>query len=224
MKVHADLHIHGLYSMATSKSMTFPVLAEEGKKKGLHLIATADCLHGKWLGMIKEMEDLGNGILEKDGMHFIINTEVEDSRRVHHLIYFPGISKVEEFREGVRGKSRNLDMDGRPNIYMNGEELAQLAKDCEALIGPAHAFTPWTAIYAAYNSLEECYGDMANYIHFLELGLSANSDYSDRISAHHRLTYLTNSDSHSPYITRIAREFNILEIDELSFIGDRLRE
>jgi len=217
MRIHADLHIHGLYSMATSKSMTFPVLASEGKKKGLHLIATGDCLHGKWLSMIRQMDDLGNGLLEKDGMNFILSTEVEDMKRVHHLLYFPDISKAEEYRERISSKSPNLDEDGRPNVYLDGEELAQLAKDAGALIGPAHAFTPWTAIYAAHDSLDSCYGDMTDYVSFLELGLSADTNYSDRISSHHRLSYLTNSDSHSPYITRIAREFNILELDELSF-------
>jgi len=217
MKIHADLHIHGLYSMGTSKSMTFPVLAKEGKKKGLDLIATGDALHSKWLKMIKEMRDLGNGIFEMDGMHFLLSCEVEDIKRVHHLLYFPELSKVEEFREEVKKHSPNIDMDGRPNLYLNGEEIAQIAKDVGALIGPAHAFTPWTAIYAAHSSLEECYGDLTNYVSFLELGLSANTDYSDRISSHHRLTYLSNSDSHSPYITRIAREFNVIEIDELSF-------
>ncbi len=217
MKVHADLHIHGPYSMGTSKNMQFPILATEGKKKGLQLIATGDCLHEKWLTLIKQMKDLGNGFLEMDGMNFIVNTEVEDSDRVHHLLYFPEVSKAEEFREIAIRRSPNMDRDGRPNLYMNGEEIAQLAKDCEALVGPAHAFTPWTALYAAHGSLEECYGDMADYVSFLELGLSANTAYSDRISDHHRLTYLTNSDSHSPYITRIAREFNVLELTELSF-------
>jgi len=100
---------------------------------------------------------------------------------------------------------------------MSGEEIASAAMDVDALIGPAHAFTPWTAMYAYHNSLKECYGDMASSFHFLELGLSADSDYADRISELHSLTFLSNSDSHSPSPVRLAREFNRLDIQEFSW-------
>jgi uncharacterized protein (TIGR00375 family) len=100
---------------------------------------------------------------------------------------------------------------------MNGVELASHAKDVDALIGPAHAFTPWTAMYAYHSSLVSCYGDLAPYISFVELGLSADTDYADTIQELHRLTFLTNSDSHSPHPVRLAREFTRFEVQDMTF-------
>jgi uncharacterized protein (TIGR00375 family) len=100
---------------------------------------------------------------------------------------------------------------------MTGEELASIAKKLDILIGPAHAFTPWTAMYAYYNSLEDCYGDMADYVSFVELGLSADTNFADKIKELHRLTFLTNSDCHSPHPVRLAREFNRFEVKSATF-------
>ena len=49
MIINADLHIHGRYSLATSKNMTPQVMAPQAKLKGLDLVATGDALHQKWL-------------------------------------------------------------------------------------------------------------------------------------------------------------------------------
>ena len=100
---------------------------------------------------------------------------------------------------------------------MNGEELAQIAKDVDAIIGPAHAFTPYTAMYAYYESLNDCYGELADYIPFVELGLSADTDLADKIGELHRLTFLSNSDCHSPHPARIAREFNRFEVKDATY-------
>jgi uncharacterized protein (TIGR00375 family) len=100
---------------------------------------------------------------------------------------------------------------------MSGEELAEIAKDVDALIGPAHAFTPYTSMYAAYEGLDECYGDMADYVSFVELGLSADSYFADKIKELHRLTFLTNSDCHSPHPVRLGREFNRFEVKDATF-------
>ena len=54
-------------------------------------------------------------------------------------------------------------------------------------------------------------------MHFLELGLSADSEMADRIKAHHKLSYLSNSDAHSPMPHRLGREFNRFEVKEPTF-------
>ena len=64
---------------------------------------------------------------------------------------------------------------------MGGLELATIAKDYDILIGPAHAFTPWTAMYAYHPTLDDCYGELSNYVSFVELGLSADTNYADTI-------------------------------------------
>jgi len=202
--------------------MTIKNLAESAPKKGIDVLATGDCLHRDWQREIRECKKIDDGTFEMGKTRFILSVEVEDKNRVHHLLYFPSLSQVEEFREKVERYSINLDTDGRPKLRLGGEEIAQLAKDLDILIGPAHAFTPWTALYAYHDSLKECYGDLADYVAFLELGLSADSDYADRISELHRLTFLTNSDSHSPHPVRLAREFNRMEVRDATF--DEIRK
>jgi len=216
MIVNADLHIHSRFSMAVSQKMTLSVLSKEAAKKGVALVGTGDCLHPVWLKEIKEMQKIDDGTFELNKTRFILTTEVEDRNRVHHLIFFPSVSSVEEFIEKIKDKTK-LEIDGRPKLWLSGEEIAEYAKDVDALIGPSHAFTPWTAMYAYHDSLKGCYGDLADYVSFAELGLSADSDYADRIKELKRLTFLTNSDAHSPYPLRLAREFNRFEIEEANF-------
>jgi len=217
MLINADLHIHSRYSGATSDKMTISSLSVEAPRKGINVLATGDCLHGAWQKEIKTCTVIEDGTFEMNGTRFILSAEVEDNHRVHHLLYFPSFSAVESFKEKIKSKSKNIETDGRPNVDMNGIELATLAKDVDALIGPAHAFTPWTAMYAYYSSLENCYGDLASYISFVELGLSADSDYADTIQELHRLTFLTNSDCHSPHPVRLAREFTRFEVHDTTF-------
>jgi uncharacterized protein (TIGR00375 family) len=216
MLINADLHIHSKYSMATSPKMDLPTLATESSKKGIQLVATGDCLHPKWLAEIKTLKE-ENGIFKKDNTNFILTTEVEDINQVHHLLIVPSVSKAEELYEFMKPHSKDIDSDGRPNVRLGAEEIAEAAISAGALIGPAHAFTPWTAMYAYHNSIKECYGDMADNIYFIELGLSADTSYADRIAELQCLTFLTNSDAHSPYVNKLAREFNRFKMEDVSF-------
>lgn len=217
MLVNADLHIHSRFSAATSEKMRLPILAKEASKKGIELLATGDCLHPGWLKELKELKRIDEGTFQLNTTRFVLTTEVEDCNRVHHLIIFPSLGAVEEFRSRVKSRAQNLDTDGRPNIAMTGVEIAEIAKDVDALIGCSHAFTPWTALYAYHNSLKECYRELTDYISFAELGLSADTNYADRIKELSEKTFLTNSDSHSPYPLRLAREFNRFELEEINF-------
>jgi uncharacterized protein (TIGR00375 family) len=217
MKVNADLHLHSKYSMASSGKMELSTIAREASKKGMELIGTADCTHPKWLEEIKKASISDEEIRIED-IYFIPTTEIEDNKRVHHLLILPSISKAEELAERI-SPFGNLEADGRPNVRLDGSEIAEIAKDLGALIGPCHAFTPWTALYGYHDNLKSCYGDMTDYISFLELGLSADSDYADRIEELHRLTFLSSSDAHSPSINKLAREFTQFELPEITFDG-----
>ena len=229
MIINADLHIHGCYSIATSKNMTPPVMAPQAKLKGLDLVASGDVLHQKWLKLFEETtEESSDGIFslmdsaidpedtsEDKGSKFILTTEVEDIKRVHHLILFPSIESATDTRSKMKG---NMDADGRPRVKMNGSEIMNIAHENGCIIGPAHAFTPWTSIYKEYDSIKDCYGKMPD---FLELGLSADSDMADTIEELEDIPFLTNSDAHSPWPHRLGREFNELEIGKLTFDGVR---
>jgi uncharacterized protein (TIGR00375 family) len=216
MLINADLHIHSKYSMATSPKMDLPTLATESNKKGIQLVATGDCLHPKWRAEVSNYNE-EDGIFKLNDTSFVLTTEVEDIKQVHHLLIIPSLSKAEELYEFMRPYSKDIDSDGRPNVRLDGELIAEAARSAGALIGPAHAFTPWTAMYAYHNSLKECYGDMVEYIYFMELGLSADTSYADRISELQCLTFLTNSDAHSPYVNKLAREFNRFKMENISF-------
>ena len=217
MIINADLHIHSRFSGATSDRMNIKTISLEAPRKGIEVVATGDCLHTGWMQEIKTCNVVDEGTFEMNNTRFILSTEIEDQNRVHHLIYFPSFSSVEEFKEKIKPYSKNLETDGRPNINMTGEEIAILAKDVDALIGPAHAFTPWTSMYAYHESLKDCYGNLSDYVSFVELGLSADSYYADKIQELHRLTFLTNSDCHSPHPVRLAREFNRFKVKDATF-------
>ena len=227
MIINADLHIHGRYSLATSKNMTPQVMAPQAKLKGLDIVATGDALHQKWLNLVEETtEESSDGIfslkesardseeiLDDDLSKFILTTEVEDMKRVHHLIIFPSIEAANKTRKQMKG---NMDSDGRPRIRMDGADIMDIAHENGCIIGPSHAFTPWTSIYKEYDSIQDCYGRMPD---FLELGLSADSDMADTIEELQNIPFLTNSDAHSPWPHRLGREFNELEVQKLTYEG-----
>lgn len=220
MIINADLHVHSKYSMATSKNMIPTIMASESSKKGLNLIATGDALHSKWLETLEEnLEEIDNsGIykLQKNQTktNFIITTEVEDNQRIHHLILIPSIETAWQMRDEFIVK--NMDADGRPKLRMNAAEIFDIIKKHDCIIGPAHIFTPWTGIYKEYDSILDCYTKKPD---FVELGLSSDTFLADTISELKNYTFLTNSDSHSPWPHRIGREFNKMKIKELSFNG-----
>jgi uncharacterized protein (TIGR00375 family) len=217
MIFNADLHIHGRYSAATSSDMNFPNLAKASEQKGIQMVATGDCLHPEWLKEIRQMQEVEDGTFQEGNTNFILTSEVEADKRVHHLLLFPSISSVEDFIERLGPNAANLGSDGRPRLHLTGEELGQLASDTGAMIGPAHAFTPWTGMYAHFESLKGCYGDFAGKIPYLELGLSANTDYGDRIPELADLTFLTNSDAHSPQAVRVGREYNTIDAKDMTY-------
>lgn len=217
---NADLHLHGLFSGAVSKQMTPNIIAKQAALKGLDIVATGDILHGKWLEMFKNQcswnESLG--VFEhQNGVKFLLQVEVEDASRAHHLMYFPDISKVLEVKQLLKSKCKNFESDGRPKLHVLGNELVDVCKQAGCLLGFAHAFTPYTGLLALYNSYKEAYGSEWRFIRFLELGLSADTNMADRISELRELTFFSNSDAHSPWPNKLGREFNVLKMAEPSF-------
>ena len=216
-----DLQMHGLYAAGVSKNMTIPVMAEQSRLKGLDVLVTADILHAKWLAHAKKsLTEESNGVYRDlaGKCNFIVGGEVEDNKRVHHLFYLPSLESAEELRSKLLGHG-NLDciLCGRPIIRMNPEQLAEKIHEAGGIFGPAHSFTPYTGIYAHYNSLKEAYGKMHPHLRFIELGLSADTSMADRISENHGYAFLTSSDAHSPWPHRIGREFNRMKMERPDF-------
>ncbi len=222
MIIDTDLHIHSKYSMATSKNMIIPTIAAECQKKGIDLIATGDAFHSAWLNhMENHLTQINNtGIYSINqsigdfSTNFITTVEVEDNHRIHHLIIIPSIDVAWSMRDEF--VTKNMDADGRPKIRMDASQIIEIAHDYNCIIGPAHVFTPWTGLFKEYDSILDCYNTRPD---FVELGLSADTYLADRIGQLNDYTFLTNSDSHSPWSHRIAREFNRICLDELSYDG-----
>jgi len=219
IEINADLHLHGLYSGAVSADMIPMKIGEQAPLKGLQLVGTADILNAKWIKLVKEqLSPIGDSLFQHgNGTKFILQTEVEDAARVHHIILFPSLSKVDEVREKLKDKCKDLDVEGRPKLHISPEELAEICVSAECMIGPSHAFTPWTSMYKEFDSVSKCYGSISDKIHFIELGLSADTNMADRVSELHRMTFLSNSDAHSPWPNKMGREFNTLLIQDISF-------
>lgn len=157
MIVNADLHIHSCFSMATSKDMLIDNIAPQAKLKGLQLMGTGDALHPGWLDIIeKSTEYVGGGIYSTEHCDFILTSEIEGEKKIHHLVIIPNIEIAKEI--GDKLVSNNKYKDGRPRAKMNGKEIMDLAKEYDCLVGPAHAFTPWTGMYKTFDSIIDCYG------------------------------------------------------------------
>lgn len=213
MLVNADFHIHSCFSMASSKDMLIKNIAPKSKLKGLGLLGTGDGLHPKWLDIIENStEYIGDGIYSTDNMNFVITTEIEGKNKIHHLIIIPDIDIARELSD--RLPSKNKAIDGRPKTNLNGAEILELVREYDCLIGPAHAFTPWTGMYKSFDSIYDCY---EKKVDFVELGLSADTYMADTVSELKDFTFLSNSDAHSPWPHRLGREFNQIELKDISF-------
>ena len=213
MLVNADFHVHSCFSSASSKDMLIENMAPKSKLKGLQLLGTGDAFHPGWLDIIEKSTDYsGDGIYTSQGMDFVLTTEVEGKNRIHHLIIIPNMEIARELSDKLI--SKNKDTDGRPRTSYTGAELLDLVKQYDCLIGPAHAFTPWTGMYKSFDSIYDCYDKKPD---FVELGLSADTFMADTVKELKDFPFLSNSDAHSPWPHRLVREFNALELKDISF-------
>ena len=234
LRVYADLHIHSKYSRATSSGMDVDEIAHYGAIKGLNLVGTGDFTHPKWLEELErklvEIED--DGIYERapggGTVKFVISGEVNTvfeyegrSRKIHNVILVPNFEVAGQLIDRLR-RFGNLEADGRPTLALSAPELIEEALQVsrEILVFPAHAWTPWFSLFGAnsgFNSLEECYQDMAKDVYALETGLSSDPPMNWRLSELDRYALLSNSDSHSAWPWRLGREANVFELKELSY-------
>ncbi|MFX0074840.1 MAG: endonuclease Q family protein [Candidatus Hermodarchaeota archaeon] len=219
---NSDLHIHSPHSIAVSKKLNLDTMVETCKKKGLNLLGTGDVLQPDWLKYLENnLSKDSDGAFSYKGVNFILQTEIEDQESVHEVVFFPDFSTVKEVQSKIKSYSKNIleEWGGRPRVNLSPAELVDLITDLGAIIGPAHAFTPFKAIFRQnkFKTLEDCYQDATKKVKFLELGLSANTDLADRLDCLKHISFLSNSDAHSESPRSLGREFNKLEMDNPSF-------
>lgn len=251
---HADLHVHSKYSRATSRDLDLEHLAWWACRKGIAVVGTGDCVHPAWLAELKDkLEPDGSGLFRlrpeimtevhrtlpascRGEVRFMLSTEIstiykkgEKTRKVHHLIYLPDFGVAD--RLAVRlAAIGNIASDGRPILGLDSRDLLEitLAVHPDAYLVPAHVWTPWFAALGSqsgFDSIEDCYGDLAPHIFAVETGLSSDPAMNWRVSALDRFRLTSNSDAHSPgklgrEATRFACEPGFLAIRRALETGD----
>ncbi|MDR3102579.1 MAG: endonuclease Q family protein [Methanocalculaceae archaeon] len=208
MQRNADLHLHSRFSMATSKDMLPENILAGCRMKGIDVVGSGDALHPEWRRMWEPFVENEYGIV------VVPQTEVEDSARVHHVILMESFDQFAELQDRFAPACGHLVTAGRPHLHLNGGEIAAAVHDLGGMIGPAHAFTPWTSLFAAYTEPSACYGEEG--FEFCELGLSADSSYGVGIAELADVPFLTSSDAHSPTPLKLGREFTRIELARCS--------
>lgn len=237
MKMIADLHIHSRFSMATSKEGTPENLDSWARKKGISLIGTGDFTHPVWREELKErLVSEGNGLYRLrdafvkeesrkfpgEGTRFVVSGEISSiykkngkTRKVHNVILLPSLEAADAMAQRLE-KIGNIHSDGRPILGLDSHDLLEMMLDVcpEGILIPAHIWTPHFSVLGAksgFDSVEECFEELAPYIHALETGLSSDPAMNWRISKLDRYQLVSNSDAHSP--SKLGREANLLDID-----------
>ena len=228
MLYYTDLHIHSKYSRATSKSCNLEELAIWAQKKGLNLISTGDFTHPAWFAEIKEkLVPSDNGTfrlkpeIEKEigaSIKFILSVEIstiykkwDKTRKVHHVVFVPNLQTAENFRQKLDAIG-NIKSDGRPILGLDSRNLLETVLESgeNSYIIPAHIWTPWFSVLGSksgFDSIEDCYGDLAEHIFALETGLSSDPEMNWHVSKLDKFRLVSNSDAHSP--SKLAREATV---------------
>jgi uncharacterized protein (TIGR00375 family) len=231
MQLIADLHLHSRYARATSKEMEISKLAEYAKIKGLNLLGTGDFTFSEQLKDIKSklVPIEGTGLYTYDDIFFMLTTEMatfyfegNKSRRVHHLVHAPDIDTVEQIIDVLTKRGANTGIDGRLMIKASSPEIVELLKQInkDIHIVPAHIWTPYFGCLGSatgFDSIEDCYKDMAKYIYAVETGLSSDPPMNWRLSSLDKFALMSNSDSHSPWPWRLGREANVFDLEKPSY-------
>lgn len=235
MFFYSDLHIHSKYSRATSKSCNLEELALWAQKKGLTLISTGDFTHPAWFEEIKEkLIPAGTGVfklrpdIEKHlfqsttPVRFILSVEIstiykkcDKTRKVHHVVFMPDLKTAEIFRQKLSAIG-NIKSDGRPILGLDSRDLLEIALDSgeNSFLIPAHIWTPWFSALGSksgFDSIEDCYGDLASHIFAVETGLSSDPEMNWRVSSLDKYRLVSNSDAHSP--SKLAREATVFDTE-----------
>jgi uncharacterized protein (TIGR00375 family) len=219
---NADLHIHSPHSIAVSKKLNLDTMVQTCRKKGLHILGTGDILQPDWLKYMESHLEKGkNGVFSFKEVYFVLQSEIEDKESVHHVVFLPDFESVRLLQNKFKPYSKNImgDWGGRPRVNLSPPEIVDIVEDVGGLIGPAHAFTPFKAIFRQnkFENLEDCYQDATKKVFFLELGLSANTDLADKLFGLKNVVFLSNSDAHSESPRSLGREFNKFDIEYPSF-------
>lgn len=231
MQIIADLQLHSKYSRAVSQKMDLEEIARWSAKKGINLVATGDWTHPLWFREIKtKLKETSPGIYSLNpewtdlpspqGVKFLLSTEISSiysqggkGRRVHNLIFSPSIATCDKIIKELQRRGANLMSDGRPIVGISSKDLLEmvLTIDQDVLFIPAHIWTPWFSLFGSksgFDSIEECFGDLAEHVYAIETGLSSDPVMNWQIKDLDSRSIVSFSDAHSgPKLGREATVF-----------------
>ncbi len=243
----ADFHIHSHFSMATSGQLEPEHLDLWARIKGIGVVGTGDFTHPGWVAELREkLEPVEPGLLAlkpelrlpgapaaAEPARFVLTAEISTiysrqgrTRKVHHVLFAPDFEAVERVQQAL-ARVGSITSDGRPILGIDSRDLLEIALEAspDVYFVPAHIWTPWFSALGAqsgFDSIEDCYRDLAPHISAVETGLSSDPPMNWACTSLDRYTLISNSDAHSP--EKLGREANLLACD-LSYaaIVDALR-
>jgi uncharacterized protein (TIGR00375 family) len=205
------------------------------QKKGLSIISTGDFIHPTWFNEIKEKlvpaesgvfklkDDIEKRIFKNNyHLRFLLSVEIstiyrkgERIRKVHHIVFVPDFKSAENLRQKLSIVG-NIVSDGRPIMGLNSRDLLEMTLESGegSYMIPAHIWTPWFSVLGSrsgFNSIKDCYADLADYIFAVETGLSSDPEMNWRVSNLDKYRLISNSDAHSP--SKLAREATVFDTD-----------
>lgn len=155
MRYLADLHIHSLFSRATSKASHLRGLAAWAAVKGIDVVATGDFTHPAWFAHLhEELLPAEEGLFRlrpeadfdyaallpegvRPGRHpeetrFLLSAEIsciykrgDRVRKVHNLLYAPDMEAVRRINTAL-GNLGNIGADGRPILGLDSRDLLEI--------------------------------------------------------------------------------------------------
>lgn len=237
-EVFADMHIHIGRSegnkpikITAARSLNFANIAKECvNRKGINIAGIIDCASPYVIEDIENFLKKGDayevkdgGIIYKDKLCIILGSEIETSEvnengktgSAHNLCYFPRLEDIKGFSNEMSNHIKNITLSSQ-RADISAYELIDIVQKYNGILVPAHAFTPHKSFYGnCTRRLERIFKEKYKDIPAIELGLSSDTSYADKISELETKTFLTNSDAHS--LPKIAREYNKLQLENISF-------
>lgn len=247
MKFIADLHIHSRFSRATSRDLDLENLYISAQCKGIQVLGTGDATHPGWFDEIQSrLVEAEAGFYRLDPnqasicdrwvpescrgeVRFVLTAEISNiykkdgrTRKNHNLVFLPDLETAQRFNRRLE-KIGNIHSDGRPILGLDARDLLDIVLnlDARAFLVPAHIWTPWFSMLGSrsgFDSLEQCFGDLAPHVFAAETGLSSDPEMNRRVSGLDRLVLISNSDAHST--AKLGREANCFDTD-FSYEGIR---
>jgi uncharacterized protein (TIGR00375 family) len=162
-------------------------------------------------------------------VRFILATELSciykkggRTRRLHLLVFAPSLDAVKRIIASLERLECNLRSDGRPILGLDAKEVVKIALDADpgCMVVPAHAWTPWFSVFGSesgFDSLEECFEELAPHIHAVETGLSSDPPMNWQLSGLDKVMLISNSDAHG--VRNLGREANAFGLETLSYDG-----